>query len=75
MKKGLKNFEHHPDCDGYRMHSVKAYRNEYGTWNAECPLCGPLPIIGSSGTPELAVSLCSDHSGFSECAGECETWT
>jgi hypothetical protein len=66
---------HHPDCDGFLMHSVQAVRTEHGTYKAECPLCGILPMIGSSGSPETAVAIHGFHSRSEPCDGRCKEWT
>lgn len=52
-----------------------AEKTVHGTWVPACPICGVLPSVGSSGSPETAIAIGASHAQFSECAGECHTWT
>lgn len=74
--------KHHPDCDGYRHHSVTAVRTTYGTYVPECPLCGRIDIGAltpdgiSAGSPKTAIALGAHHARVEDCDGRCkEEWT
>jgi hypothetical protein len=62
---------HHPDCDGWITHVVRALRLPNGTFVPECSFCGPLPVVGSSSTPEGAKALAKDHERAEPCTGQC----
>lgn len=64
----------HPDCDGWRMHCVYGFQDrESGTWTPRCPICGPLPVIGSASTAAGARAMVS-HDYSARCEGECAKW-
>lgn len=62
---------HDPDCDGFVMHTVAAQRTTFGTYVPACPVCGPLPVVGSAGSPETAVALGAGHAASVPCDGGC----
>jgi hypothetical protein len=66
--------EHHPDCDGYRSHSVEIRRENDGTFRPYCPLGCDLRVVVSAGSRETARALAGDHGGHEPCDGRCRDW-
>jgi hypothetical protein len=64
----------HPDCDGWRMHSVDTRRLDDGTYEPFCPLGCDLGVIGSASTPDTARRMAPDHNQSVRCEGECRAW-
>jgi len=72
--------KHHADCDGWRMHNVKAKveHHAFGTvtyvpWCTSCD--APVPdVVGSAGSKETAVAMGRHHNAYVPCVGECLAW-